>query len=210
MFRIFLNSIFLLLLFTVQVFAAPITRDAKVAVMDFGTRPGATDAEINVNNAEYVASTYIIDRLVENKCFIVQEKDFVMDSLKADNLQVTGLIPPETAKKIGDKLNVKYIIYGNITNVSLSDTGVQILNGGVTKCTVKAHMIGRVMDIDTGSIIMAVKGDGKSASSYTKIPGVLAGTISFGTVKVTQDSVHNAIQKAAFAMVDVINKKVHS
>lgn len=183
-------------------------RNSVIAVMDFGTRPGASEKEISLNQAEHITSEYVIDRLVNDNCFQVVEKDFVMKQIKQANIKTVGLIDPDTAKSIGEMLKVKYIFYGNITNVSLSDVGTSIGGTGLTKSTVKAHIVGRVMDVDSGNIIYMVKGDGKSASTFTKIPGVLAGTISFGTYKVTQDSVHNAIQKAAYAMVDELNKRI--
>lgn len=185
-----------------------IDRNSIIAVMDFGTRPGASENEISLNQAEYITSEYVIDRLVNDKCFQVVEKDFVMEQIKQANIKTAGLIDPDTAKSIGKMLKVKYIFYGNLTGVSLSDVGSSIGGGGLTKSTVKAHIVGRVMDVDSGNVIYMVKGDGKSASTFTKVPGVLAGTISFGTYKVTQDSVHNAIQKAAYAMVDELNKKI--
>ena len=49
--KIFLSTAMMLAL-TANCFAA-VSKDATVAVMDFGTRPGATPAEININNAEY-------------------------------------------------------------------------------------------------------------------------------------------------------------
>lgn len=88
--------------------------------------------------------------------------------------------------------------------MSVSDTGTQILTnigGGVNVCTVKAHVIARVMDVETGDILMAVKGDGKSKSSFVKLHAGngLTGVkvLKIGTVNVTMDSVHNAIAKAA-------------
>lgn len=37
-----------------------LTKDTCIAVMDFGTRPGATPEEININNAEYISCEYMI------------------------------------------------------------------------------------------------------------------------------------------------------
>lgn len=184
-----------------------LTRDTSVAVMDFGTRPGATPAEINVNNAEYISCEYIISRLVERNCFHVVDKEFVMDSLKNEGIKTTGIIDPDTAKKIGQMLNVRYIIYGNVNNVSVSETGTQIahvIGGGVNVCTVKANIIARIMDVTTGRIVTMARGEGKSKSSYVNVSAGSggAGVVAIGTVKVTQDSVHNAIQKAAFSTVD--------
>lgn len=197
-------AVFFAVLYSSQCFAVPIAKDANVAVMDFGTRPGATPSEININNAEYASSEYIINGLMNKHCFNIMDKDMVMQQLKAKHLTTVGLIDPDTAKRIGDLLHTRYIIYGNVTNVSISDTGTQIMTnigGGVNICTVKAHMIARVMDVETGDILMAVKGDGKSKSSFVRLHAGngLTGVkvLKIGTVTVTMDSVHNAIAKAA-------------
>lgn len=194
----------LAILLSSHCFAAAIAKDANVAVMDFGTRPGATPSEISINNAEYTSSEYIINGLVNKHCFNIMDKDMVMHRLQEKQLKTVGLIDPDTAKQIGSMLNTRYIIYGNVTNVSVSDTGTQILTnigGGVNICTVKAHVIARVMDVETGDILMAVKGDGKSKSSFVKLHAGngLTGVkvLKIGTVNVTMDSVHNAIAKAA-------------
>lgn len=204
MLKKFLLGIGLAMLWSSHCFAVAIAKDANVAVMDFGTRPGATPSEININNAEYASSEYIINGLVNKHCFNIMDKDMVMQQLKAGHLTTVGLIDPDTAKRIGDLLHTRYIIYGNVTNVSISDTGTQILTnigGGVNVCTVKAHVIARVMDVETGDILMAVKGDGKSKSSFVKLHAGngLTGVkvLKIGTVTVTMDSVHNAIAKAA-------------
>lgn len=197
-------AVFFAVIYSSQCFAAPIAKDANVAVMDFGTRPGATPSEININNAEYASSEYIINGLMNKHCFNIMDKDMVMQQLKAEHLTTVGLIDPDTAKRIGDLLHTRYIIYGNVTNVSISDTGTQIMTnigGGVNICTVKVHMIARVMDVETGDILMAVKGDGKSKSSFVRLHAGngLTGVkvLKIGTVTVTMDSVHNAIAKAA-------------
>lgn len=204
MLKKFLLGFGLAMLWSSHCFAAAIAKDANVAVMDFGTRPGATPSEININNAEYASSEYIINGLVNKHCFNIMDKDMVMQQLKAEHLTTVGLIDPDTAKRIGDLLHTRYIIYGNVTNVSISDTGTQIMTnigGGVNVCTVKAHMIARVMDVETGDILMAVKGDGKSKSSFVRLHAGngLTGVkvLKIGTVTVTMDSVHNAIAKAA-------------
>lgn len=206
--RKFISSLIMAGLLSVSGSALAIDRSSDIAIMDFGTRPGATEAEINVNNAEYVTSEYIIDRLVDDKCFQVKEKDFVMEQINAADISTVGIIDPDTAKRIGKMLNVRYILCGNVANVSLSETGGALGGTGLTKNTVQAHIVGRVMDTETGSILYMIKGTGKSASTYTKVKGIVGGTLAFGTVQVTQDSVHNAIQKAAYAMVDELNKKI--
>lgn len=207
---ILIGTLISLMLFVQSVFAAALPpKDTAVAVMDFGTRPGATTSEINIHNAEYTSSEYVINQLVKRQYYVVKDKDMVMNKLKAENLKTTGLIDPDTARRIGQMLGVRYIIYGNVVNVSVSDTGTEIMyniGGGVNVCTVKAHMLGRMMDVETGDILMAVRGDGKSKSSFVKLRAgnnlLNTHVITIGTKKVTMDSVHNAIQKGAEQMVD--------
>ena len=205
--------IIMLSLFSINIaIASPLNKESAIAIMDFGTRPGATTAEINVQNAEYTSSEYLISRFIEKKYFAVMDKDLVMNKLKAEKLKTVGIIDPDTAKKIGNILGVRYIVYGSVANVSLSDVGTQILGSGVTVCTVKARIIARIMDVETGEILMVTRGEGKSKSSYTKVQigtsMIESPAIVIGTVKVTMDSVHNAIQKAAYDVVDKMCEKV--
>lgn len=208
---ILLSSFMLVVLCpTSSVFAA-IDKNATVAVMDFGTRPGATEAEINLNNVQHMSCDYVIQRLVDNNCFVVMEKDLMLGEMKSRGLNVCGIIDPDSAKAIGEILNVRYLLYGNVTNVSVSSTGTHIMSnigGGVDVCTVKAHIVMRMMDVETGDIVMMAKGDGSSKSSYVSVHAGnnLSGihTVTIGTTRVTQDSVHNAIMKAAYAGVDKI------
>lgn len=131
-----------------------------------------------------------------------------MNALKEKGLQTTGIIDPDTAKKIGDVLNVRYIVYGNVNNVSVGEDGVALLGAGVNVCTVKANIIARIMDVSTGRIITMARGEGKSKSSYVNVAvggdPSKAKMVTIGTFNVTQDSVHNAIAKAADHTVDDI------
>lgn len=194
---------------------AAIDKNATVAVMDFGTRPGATEREISLNNMQHTSCDYVIQRLVESKCFSVMEKDLMLEQIKAKGLSVCGIIDQDSAKAIGDMLKVRYLIYGNIANVSVSSTGTHFLGdvgGGVDVCTVKAHIVMRIMDVETGDIVMMAKGDGSSKSSYVSMHAgnqlLKNHTVKIGTTTVTQDSVHNAIMKAAYAGVDKITSQL--
>ena len=64
-------------------------------------------------------------------------------------------------------------------------------------------MILRMMDVDTGAIVSMSKGEGKSKSSFTQIGSPMY-MITVGTKTVTQDSVHNAIQKAAYQATEIL------
>lgn len=181
--------------------AALIEKGASIAVTDLGVHQGTSEPDMNLLNAERASSEYIIQRLVMTNNFEVKDRILVLETMQ--KLNTTGLIDPDTAKKIGEILGVKYIVYGNVTDVSLDDeiAGTILFSGGSR--TVKAHLVIRIMDVETGKILTAAKGEGKSTSANV-------GTvfIFIGTTKVSQTAVHNALQKAAFQAVDVLNERL--
>ena len=180
----------------------------SVAVMDFGKHIGAATADIILDNTEKTSSDYIIEALVESGKYDVADKDLLAEKLTEEGLNTTGLIDPDTARRIGEILGARYIIYGNVNDVTGSSTGVDIYYAGGDVHTVKAHIIARMMDVTTGDIVMAAKGEGKSKSSIAKVGKDGLGYITIGTAKVSQVSVHNSIKKAAYAMVDKLTERL--
>jgi len=147
--------------------------------------------------------------LVDNEHFEVVDRDMMQELLDAEKLNTTGLIDPDTAKRIGEILKVKYIIYGNVNDITASEIGGGVMGSGVQLHNVKAHVIARLMNVETGDIVMAGKGEGKSTSSLTKIGMDELGTITVGTKRVSQISVHNALQKASYQAMDVLSDRLY-
>lgn len=206
-----LLTVIFLVAHNMSAFAGMIENDAVVAVMDFGTHPGAASSDVALLNAEETTSEYIIAKLITDGKMVVVDKDLVKNQLLANNIKITGLIDPDSAKEIGRILNCHYLIYGNVNDVTASTTGTNVfgpIGGGVNICTVKAHVIARIMDVNNGNIIMAAKGEGKSKSSFSEINAIKAG-ICVGTVTVTQESVHNALQKAAYNATSLLTKRLY-
>lgn len=189
--------------------AIAIESKITVAVMDFGTHAGASTKDINLIHAEQTTSEYIIERLVDNEHFDVIDWDLAREQLAAENLTTVGLIDPDSAKRIGEILNVKYIIYGNVNDITASGTGTQVMGSGVELFNVKAHVIARLMNVETGDIVMAAKGEGKSTSSLTKVGLEELGAVTIGTWRVSQISVHNALQKASYQAMDVLSERLY-
>ena len=182
--------------------AAAIEPNASVAVMDFGTHEGTADPDVNLMNAERASSEYIIARLVDSKKLDVMDKDIVSDRIAAEGLNITGLIDPDTAQRLGKILGVRYLIYGNVVDMVV-DFNVETV---VKVRTVKCHIVARIMDVETGKILMAAKGEGKSKSANVSLDESF---FVIGTVKVSQTSVHNALQKAAFNSVDLLIERLY-
>lgn len=179
---------------------AKIETNSTVAVMDFEPHEGTSATNLDLLNAEKTSSEYVTNRLSETKKFTVIDRYTFEDELK--DLDTLGLISPEDAKKIGEILGVKYIIYGNVTDVSVATDKALLANVN----RVRAHLVIRIMDVETGKIIMAARGEGQSESGFV---GESEGNfIAIGTLKVSQVSVHNALQKASFQAVDILTERL--
>lgn len=174
---------------------------ATIAVMNLGTRPGAVPSVININGAGMTSSEYLISTLSNSGCFQIMENDLVIDKIAELGIKTDGVIDPDSARILGEALKSKYILYGNVTGVTVKNNSTNIVFAGVNVCAVKAYIIARLMDVQTGEILVACKGEGRSSSSYTQ-GALMPVTVYIGTSKVTQESVHNAVQKAAKAAVD--------
>lgn len=179
--------------------ATLIEKGASVGVMDLGVHKGTSDPDVNLLRAEGASSEYVIQRLVETKNFEVKDRTLILNVLEKFNM--LGLIDPDTAKKIGKILGVRYIIYGNVVDVV-----VEVEKALMTVNTVKAHIVIRIMDIETGNILMAAKGEGQSTSGF--IGDSEKKFFFIGSTKVSQTAVHNALKKAAFQAVDVLNQRL--
>ena len=191
--------------------ATKIEQNVSVVVADFGTHPNDVPIDINIMNAGLLTGEYITAKLVNDGKLSVISRDLIQHRIEQENINTTGLIDPDTAKRLGEILGVKYIIYGNVNDVTLSELGTHInfaVGGGVDVATIKAHIIARVMDVDTGEIIIAAKGEGQSKSSYVKIKSAPIFTVAVGTKTVTQDSVHNALQKASYDVVTKLEERM--
>ena len=205
---------------------------APVVVTDLGIHEGAATSDIAILHVGKTGASYVMERLVDSGRFNVIEHEAAeaallggqsLSTLTADNSyyapvykkllfdeqDLAGLIDPDTAMHIGEIFGVKYLIYGNVNDVSISGVQTTVLGSGVAVGTTKAHVILRMMDVATGEIVMASKGEGKSKTSYVKAGAPTVGYITIGTHKVTQDSVHNAVQKAAYQAVDIMVERLY-
>ncbi|MBQ7479442.1 MAG: hypothetical protein IJT01_11215 [Selenomonadaceae bacterium] len=188
--------------------AAEIPDRPTVAVMDFGKHAGATTKDIIMTNTDKTASDYIIEALVNSNHYDVMSKELLEEKIAAEGLNTTGLVDPDTAKRIGELLGVRYIIYGNLNDLSGSGTGCKIIVGGANVHTVKAHIIARMMDVETGDIVMAAKGEGSSKSAEGMAGTEKLGYITIGSKRISQVSVHNSLKKAAYDMVDKLTERL--
>ena len=179
---------------------ARIEINSAVAVMDFEPHEGTSSTNLDLLNAEKTSSEYVTNRLAASNKFTVIDRFPFQAAL--EKLDTLGLISPEDAAKIGEILGVKYIVYGNVTDVTVATDKAAFVNVN----RVRAHLVIRIMEVETGKIIMAARGQGDSESSF--VGDSEEKFITIGTVKVSKISVHNALQKAAFQATDILVERL--
>ncbi|MBO4401514.1 MAG: hypothetical protein J5809_06675 [Selenomonadaceae bacterium] len=166
----------------------------RVAVMDLG-QYGDSD------QIGEMASEYLIEALKDSGKFSVIARDHAAEQIAAANIQTSGIIAPSMARKIAAVLNVDYVIYGTVNGVNGDTMTIEVVSNGADIHTVRAILIVDMMYAKTGRLIVS-RGEGASKSSKVKVGRDGAGFVTIGKKKIPQNSVHNAIEKAAYAVVD--------
>lgn len=197
--------LYLLLMMNVPyVFAkAPVS----IAVMDFALPQGISSADLVSDGSYTGVGDFIIKDLLLDERFYLVDKALYLEQLMNENVTTVGIIDQESAKKIGKIMNVRYIIYGNVTELG-NDTNENGISGvGLDLHNVKAKVTLRMLDVQTGDILLAVSGEGKSESSNMKVGVNDDYGLQIGTSRVSSISAYNAIQKAAANVVGKFRKK---
>ena len=197
--------LYLLLMMNVPyVFAkAPVS----IAVMDFALPQGISSADLVSDGSYTGVGDFIIKDLLLDERFYLVDKALYLEQLTNENVTTVGIIDQESAKKIGRIMNVRYIIYGNVTELG-NDTNENGISGvGLDLHNVKAKVTLRMLDVQTGDILLAVSGEGKSESSNVKVGANEDYGLKIGTSRVSSISAYNAIQKAAVNVVEKFRKK---
>ena len=183
--------------------AALIDENESVAVMDLEIQSGNIDYDTDAMNAEMACTEYLIQQIVSLKKFNVIDKDLVYDKLKVANIERRGNIDPDTAKRIGEILNVRYLIYGNVLSLTVNSETSTAQFSEFKSSTVCAVVVIKILDTSNGRILMAAKGYGFDSNSLADVF-----FIQIGSEKVSQTSVHNAIKQAAFKATDELVKRL--
>lgn len=185
----------------------------NIALLEFSNK-AAVSYNISFEDASMV-SDYMLEELLDSERFNIMEREQLQGILNEHHLNLTGLIDPSTAVKIGQLTGVEYLVYGSITGLSSKETEIVYGNfayggGGNKQYVVTANITARIIDLETGRIVLAARGVGSSTSTRTEI-GHWAGRrfhpqnghfIRIGAHDISQIQVHNALAKAVDNLVN--------
>ncbi|TFH00740.1 MAG: hypothetical protein E4H13_06690 [Calditrichales bacterium] len=169
------NSVFIifiiLLIFVVHVTAQDMTGLKKrIAVVNFEDRAGYG------NNVGQGVADMLVTSLVESKNFIVIERTELDEVLKEQGLGQSGLVTPQSAAQVGQLLGVQMIVTGSITEFGTKQNkvggGFGGFNLGVSTSTARVAVDLRLINVNTGEIMMAKSAEGEDSSTGLDNVGV--------------------------------------
>ncbi len=142
----------------------------RVAVINFEDRSGYG------HNIGRGVADMLVTSLVESDKFIVIERAELDEILKEQGLGQTGLVTPQSAAEVGKLLGLQRIITGSITEFGSKQDkvggGIGGFNIGVSTTTARVAVDLRIINVNTGEIVMAKSAEGEDSSTGLDNVGV--------------------------------------
>ena len=181
--------------------ASKIPPDADVAVLGFGKLGKSATSGVNLDETAGAIGEYVLEAVTEQSGFALVDN---AEAAEAEAELARGEINANTLMAAGRKLGARYVIYGRITALGTGEDGASLAFVGYDKHSVTADLILRMLDVETGRVLVMSKGQGKSSSAA----GGIVPVVALGTVNVTQESVDSALEKAAGQAVEKMLKRL--
>lgn len=129
----------------------------RVAVVNFANNSTWAYWGDNLGRA---AADELTTQLVQSGRFTVIERAQLDTILAEQHLGGSGAVTPATAAKIGKLLGAQFILTGSITQFSIERTTIGLRGIGGTVSNAESKVDARLIDTETGEILLAAEGQG--------------------------------------------------
>lgn len=165
-------AVLLFMVSTTPSYAANIKDFPRVAIMNFGNK-AITSSGLREHDFSS-ATEYAIYQLSACGWFDLVDYEQLSTMAKIHSVNMSGLVDPTTAVSMGKFLGAQFMVIGNVTGLTTKENefGYQHGNtGGLSNAqhVVTANVAMRIVDIETGRIVVAGLGKGSSTSTHTEI-----------------------------------------
>jgi len=151
------------------------------------------------------ASDILITELVKSGKFIVVERDKMNKIMEEQKLQTQGMIDPQTAVKVGQIMGLEAIVVGAVSQFGVKKEGSDYLLAQSKKQVADVTVDIRVIDVQSGQIILADSGKGQSKSKKASFLGM--GTKGGYDETLEGEALRAAIVKFVDNISNQLNKK---
>jgi curli biogenesis system outer membrane secretion channel CsgG len=165
-----------------------------IAVLDLSNQTEFDDPRIGRG-----ISNMLVTALVNSDRFTVVERnpEVIRNLLEEQSLGLSGVVDPMTAARVGRILGARGVVIGEVSEFGIRKTGAYVGLGGKKTITTRVVIDARMVDVETGRILMAAPGIGQSS---TQTSGV-ALTFEFGTAGFDETTIGMATRKAVNQVV---------
>ena len=152
--------------------AANIKDFPRVAVMNFGNK-AITSRGLREHDFSS-ASEYAIYQLSASGWFDLVDYEQLSTIAKMHNVNMSGLVDPATVVAMGKFAGAEFMVIGNLTGLTTKENVLAYQHGGRggienAQHVVTANVTVRIVDIETGRIVVAGLGKGSSTSTHTEL-----------------------------------------
>ncbi|MBP7795367.1 MAG: hypothetical protein KA059_01165 [Elusimicrobiales bacterium] len=147
-------------------------------------------------------SDILITELVKSNRFVVVDRDKINKIMDEQKFQQQGAVDSQTAVKVGKLLGLEAIVVGAITNFGVRTEGSNYLLTQTKRQVAEVSVDIRVIDVQSGQIILADSGKGEAKSSK-------GGVLGMGTKGGYDETLEgDALRAAVVKFVDNISKQI--
>lgn len=151
------------------------------------------------------ASDILITELVKSGKFIVVEREKLDKVMAEQKLQQQGNIDPQTAVKLGQILGLEAIVVGVVSEFGVKKEGSDYLLAQSKQQVAEVSVDIRVIDVQTGQVILADSGKGITRSKKASFLGM--GTKGGYDETLEGEALRAAIVKFVDNIANQLNKK---
>ena len=112
---------------------------------------------------------------------------------------MSGLVDEDTAPVIGNQYGAQYLLMGSIIGVTTRRSETTVVGAGTKRAQVTATVSLRLVDTETGEVVLAATGRSRKNNTLVKAP---LGLIRIGTEEVDKGQVNEALEDAIHEAVD--------
>lgn len=168
-----------------------ILEHSAVAVLPFENR-GILSSEWNREELGQVYD-FACTSLLDADKFTLVERARLRDLTDEYYLAGTGLIDPEKSVELGRLEGAEYLVLGGINGVTTRRSQATVLGAGTKRSQVAATVSLRLVDVETGRVVLAAIGHSRKQHTLTKAP---LGLIRIGSDEVDKQQVLEALESA--------------
>ena len=168
--RLLLSLLCMIVFVIPNICQADLSDNPTIAVLPFVNKAAVSEG-LNFADAS-ITSEFVIEKLTDSHRFYnVIERENTTAIINEHTFNMSIMVDPISAVQIGKMLGAQYLIAGSITGLSTKTSELGYENSaagsaGGEKNTVIANVSARIIEVETGRIVLAASGTGESASTH--------------------------------------------